>query len=97
MGRDEAKPENALASVVTGMEIYLELKGLIDAEKEKARILKDKAAAEKEIARTKGKLANEGFLAKAPQAVVEKEKAKLAEMEEKLVSLEERLNFLAQL
>ena len=97
LARDAAKPDNALAAVVTGMEVYLELKGLIDADKEKARIMKDKEAAEKEIARTQKKLSNEGFLAKAPQAVVEKERNKLKELEEKLASLDERLAFLAQL
>ena len=92
-----AKPENALTAVVTGMEVYLELKGLIDTEKEKKRIEKDKASLEKEIARTSGKLNNKGFLAKAPEAVVQKEKEKLAEFEEKMNSLNERLKFLQQL
>ncbi len=40
---DADKPENALTAVVTGMEIYLELKGLIDTAKEKERIEKSKA------------------------------------------------------
>lgn len=95
--KDAAKPDNALASVVTGMEVYLELKGLIDADKERARIEKEKAGIEKEIVRTSGKLSNQGFLAKAPEAVVAKEKAKLAEMQEKLASLDARLAFLASL
>lgn len=55
---DADKPENALTAVVTGMEIYLELKGLIDTAKEKERIEKSKASLEKEIARTSGKLNN---------------------------------------
>ena len=95
--KDAAKHENALATVVTGMEVYLELAGLIDAEKERARIEKDRAGLEKEIQKIKGKLQNEGFLAKAPAAVVEKEKAKLAEYEEKVGALAARLEFLAKL
>ena len=95
--KDAAKPDNALAAVVTGMEVYLELKGLVDTARETARIEKEKAAVEKDIARTSGKLKNQGFLSKAPQAVIEKEKAKLAEAEEKLASLQERLAFLAKL
>lgn len=69
------------------MEVYLELKGLIDTAKERERIEKAKAALEKEIARTSGKLNNKGFLAKAPEDVVAKEKEKLAEFEEKMKSL----------
>ncbi len=95
--KDAEKPENASAAVVPGMEVYLELKGLIDTEKEKAKIAKEKAAAEADIQRTEKKLSNQGFLAKAPAAVVEKEKAKLALAKEKLVSLDERLAFLAKL
>ena len=51
----------------------------------------------KEIARTSGKLNNKGFLAKAPEDVVAKEKEKLAEFEEKMKSFDERLRFLADL
>ncbi len=91
------KPENALTAVVTGMEVYLELKGLIDTEKEKGRIEKAKAALEKDIARTSGKLNNQGFLAKAPEDVVQKEKEKLAQFEEKMKSFNERLEFLKNL
>lgn len=91
------KPENALTAVVTGMEVYLELKGLIDTEKEKGRIEKAKAALEKDIARTSGKLNNQGFLAKAPEEVVQKEKEKLAQFEEKMKSFNERMEFLKNL
>ena len=91
------KPENAMTAVVTGMEVYLELKGLIDTEKEKGRIEKAKAALEKDIARTSGKLNNQGFLAKAPEEVVQKEKEKLAQFEEKMKSFNERLEFLKNL
>ena len=59
------------------MEVYLELKSLIDTAKERERIEKAKAALEKEIARTSGKLNNKGFLAKAPEDVVAKEKKNL--------------------
>lgn len=97
LSADAPKPENALTSVVTGLEVYLELKGLIDTAKEKEKIEKTKAALEKDIARTSGKLSNKGFLAKAPEAVVAKEREKLAQFEEKMKSLEERLKFLERL
>ena len=43
------KPENALASVVSGMEVYMELKGLIDTVKENARLMKEQETVKKEI------------------------------------------------
>ena len=91
------KPDNAVASVVTGMELYMELSGLVDVEKERAKILKTQETLEKDIKRASGKLTNQGFLAKAPAAVIEKEKAKLEELQNKMKSLEERLAFLAKL
>ena len=97
LAADAAKPENANAAVVTGLEVYLELKGLIDTAKEKEKIQKAKDALAKDIARTSGKLSNQGFLAKAPEAVVAKEKEKLATFEEKMKSLDERLQFLEKL
>ena len=57
----------------------------------------DVKSLEKEIARTSGKLNNKGFLAKAPEDVVKKEQDKLAEFEEKMKSLNERLAFLENL
>ena len=97
LAADAAKPENANAAVVTGLEVYLELKGLIDTAKEKEKIQKAQDALAKDIARTSGKLSNQGFLAKAPEAVVAKEKEKLATFEEKMKSLDERLQFLEKL
>ena len=91
---DAAKPENATVAVVNGLEIYLLLKDLIDADKERARIDKERAQLDKEIARLAGKLSNEGFLAKAPKDVVEKEQEKLAGYEEKKQALLERAAFL---
>ena len=91
------KPQSAMAAVVPGMEVYLELKGLVDADKEKAKVQKEMDAAAKDIARTEGKLSNQGFLSKAPAAVVEKEKAKLAAQKEKMTSLKERMAFLETL
>ncbi len=91
------KPENAMAAVVTGCEIYLPLRGLIDVEKETQRLAKEKANFSKEIDRIRGKLSNQGFLAKAPPEVVEKEEEKCREYEEKLVAVEERLVYLKTL
>ena len=91
------KPENAMATVVAGLEVYLPLKGLIDVEKETARLSKERESLTKELARITGKLGNEGFMAKAPAAVVEKERAKAQECEDKLGAIRERMEYLATL
>ena len=91
------KPENAMAAVVSGVEIYMPLKGLIDVDKETARLNKELLTLDKELARVSGKLSNEGFVAKAPPDVIEKEKAKQQEFEEKVKAINERLSYLASL
>ena len=94
---DSNKPENAMAAVVKGIEIYLPLAGLIDVEKETARLTKELTKLEKEIDRLVKKLSNEGFLAKAPADVVEKEKEKQVGYANKKAAVEERLAYLADL
>lgn len=91
------KPENALTAVVNGVEIYLPLKGVIDVEKETARLSKELDGLAKEAARVAGKLANESFVAKAPAEVIEKERAKEREYREKQAAIKERLEYLAKL
>ena len=91
------RPENAMTAAAGGVEIYLPLKGLIDVEKETARLSKELDGLTKEIARTEGKLANEKFVTKAPVAVVAKEREKLQDYEEKKRVVEERLRYLTTL
>jgi len=88
-------PEQAAHAVTRGVEVFVPLKGLIDVEKETARLQKELAAVEKDLARVRGKLGNPGFLAKAPADVVEKEKAKEAELSGKQAAIRERLSMLA--
>lgn len=97
IGIEEPKPENAMTAIVSGVEIYLPLKGLIDVEKESARLNKELASLDKEISRIHGKLSNEGFVAKAPAEVIAKEKAKAEEYQEKQIAIRERLAYLAAL
>lgn len=91
------KPENAMTGVVNGVEIYLPLKGLIDVDKEVARLNKEMATLEKEVSRLEKKLGNQGFLAKAPAEVVAGEQEKLKGYQEKQAAVKERLSYLATL
>ena len=88
------KPENALTGVANGVEIYLPLKGLIDVEKETARLNKEMATLDKEISRLEKKLGNQGFLAKAPAEVVAGEQEKLKGYQEKQDAVKARLEYL---
>ncbi|PDO11012.1 MAG: valine--tRNA ligase [Candidatus Reconcilbacillus cellulovorans] len=78
-----AAPDKAMTAVVTGAELYLPLSGLIDVGQEIERLEKELRRLEAEVERVERKLANEQFLAKAPQAVVEEERAKHRDYVEK--------------
>ncbi|MFT5276780.1 MAG: valyl-tRNA synthetase, partial [Granulosicoccus sp.] len=79
----EKAPASATA-LVGEMEILIPMAGLIDKEAELARLNKAAEKIEKDAQRTKGKLSNESFVSKAPEAVIEKERAKLVDMEMQL-------------
>jgi valyl-tRNA synthetase len=85
------KPKNYLGFVAVGVEVYLDLLGDIDVEKEKARIGKELEETEKYFTSLQSKLNNQDFVAHAPAVVVEKERTKLKEAEEKLGKLKEQL------
>ena len=72
-------PKDTKSAAVPGMEIYVPMDELVDYAKEKEKLTKEAAKLEAEIARAKGKLANQGFVSKAPANVIEAERAKLAE------------------
>ena len=69
--------DDAVSIVTDAATVYIPLAEMIDTEKERTRLTAEVKKTEGEIARLQGKLANEGFLAKAPANVVEGEKAKL--------------------
>jgi len=69
-------PVNAVTAVLEGVEIFVPLEELIDLEKEIERLEKEKTELEFELERVNRMLSNENFVAKAPQKVVEAEKAK---------------------
>ena len=83
--------EDAVSVVIPGAVAYLPLEDLVDFEKEKERLNKEKDKLTKELARSRGMLSNEKFLANAKPEKVEEEKAKLAKYEQMMAQVEERL------
>jgi len=67
----------SVAKLVDGAELLIPMAGLIDKASELDRLAKEVAKIDGEIARIESKLANEGFVARAPEAVVAKEREKL--------------------
>lgn len=78
--------------LVETTEIYIPLADLIDKEKEIAKLEKDIEKTQKELDRVLGKLSNEAFVSKAPQAVIDKENAIKEELETKIAKFKESIN-----
>ena len=81
---DVVSAENAVQIITDSATVYLPLADLVDTEKERARLEGEAKKLAEEIDRVKKKLSNESFVAKAPAAVVEGEKAKLQKYKENL-------------
>ena len=78
--------DTAVQIITPSATAYLPLADLIDFEKEKARLTAELSKMEGEVKRLEGKLNNQGFVAKAPAAVVEAERAKLSAAQEKMAA-----------
>ena len=76
---------------ITPADIYIPLTGLVDVERETARINAELAEVDKELARSEGKLSNEQFVSKAPANIIEKERRIVQELSDKRTKLLERL------
>lgn len=87
-------PDLAMSAVLTGAEIYLPLAGLINIEEEIERLEKELAKWSGEVKRVQGKLANERFVANAPEKVVAEERAKEKDYLEKQAAVQERITSL---
>lgn len=92
----EEAPMSATA-LVGDMEVLVPMAGLIDKSAELGRLDKEIQRLEGEVKRVGGKLSNEGFVAKAPADVIDKERAKLAEAEQALAKLAEQRQKIAAL
>ncbi len=85
------RPDNALSAITPEVEIWLPLEGLVDVEKERAKLEKQLESARGELAKVTAKLGNIGFTAKAPAEVVAKEEAKRAELAATIENAQGRL------
>ena len=85
------RPKGAATAVVGATEIYLPLDDLVNLDEERARLAKEVGKVEDELARVQKKLANNDFLAKAKDEVVQKEREKASQFEEKIRTLRSSL------
>ncbi|MDI6716662.1 MAG: valine--tRNA ligase [Actinomycetota bacterium] len=94
IGTGIIKPKHAAVDVEQGVEIFVPLEGLVNIEEEKNRLAKELSKTEADAEKSRRKLENPQFVEKAAPHVVEKEKAKLAELDEKISKLEKQLESL---
>ncbi|NLI91976.1 MAG: valine--tRNA ligase [Peptococcaceae bacterium] len=92
----ENNPPQSASAVLNGVTVYLPLKGLLDLDKEIAKVRKEIQNAITEQKRLEGKLGNPGFTGKAPEEVIAKEKEKLEAVLIRLRSLKIRLSDLTE-
>jgi len=88
----EGIPSNAINVITQELEVFMPFEDLVDIEEERQRLQKEKEKILVEKEKTDKMLGNPGFLAKAPAAKVEEEKAKLEKFNEMIASIEQRLN-----
>jgi valyl-tRNA synthetase len=90
-GTDTKRPPLSASTVISGAEIYLPLAGLIDIEVEKKRLEKELDNLRNLLEKTSKKLANADFLANAPKDVLEKERMKKEDYQERIQKLNRNL------
>jgi valyl-tRNA synthetase len=84
-------PEKSMSTVLTGLEMYLPLEGLLNIEEEIKRLEKEAEKYAKEVERLQKKLSNEGFMKKAPEKVIAEERAKESDYKEKYDNVQARI------
>ena len=85
------KPTESSMTLAEGVEVYILLSGLVDFDAERARLEKEIATLEKDFVKFDKKLSNPGFLSKAKPEIIEKDKARLADITDRLSHLKEQL------
>jgi len=90
------KPAGSASAILAGLEIYVPLRGLIDIDRETARLHKALVEAGNELARSQARLANPNFVGRAPAEVVAKEQERAAVLADSVARLEQRLQLLGE-
>ena len=90
-----ARPNASAAAVIPGADFYVPLEGLIDFEKEKARLEKELAQLKEDVERLSKKLANQDFISHAPEEEVLKTKERLRESQERSLRLQDNISTLS--
>ncbi len=93
-GPNATRPLQALSAHLVDLEILVPLEGVIDVEKEVARLTKELESVERELKKIESKLNNSGFMSKAPTKVVEKEKTRQNDQKVKREGILQRLRML---
>ncbi len=88
---DVTAPKLAKTAVIAGAQIFVPLADLVNIDDEIKRMTKEEKDLQAEVERSTKKLNNQGFVAHAPEAVVNKEKAKKADYESQLQNVQERI------
>ena len=91
LGAAQDKPAGSVSVADGKLEIFVALGGLVDLEAEAQRLKKELAKAEKDLASVTRTLSNEGFVAKAAPAVIEKKREQKAELEQTIAQLNDQL------
>jgi valyl-tRNA synthetase len=84
-------PDDAASVVVSDVTAYLPLAGMIDVQAERERLGKEQAKLQEQIAKSQNMLGNEQFVSRAKPEVVEKERARLADLQASAAQIAERL------
>lgn len=95
-GVDAEKPPHSAVFVAGDMTVFVPLEGLVDFSAERQRISAELARAQEDLGRITKKLSNEGFLAKAAPEIIEKDRAKAAELSAAVAKLTGQLGELAE-
>jgi valyl-tRNA synthetase len=96
MEDNASAPEDSASVVIRDVTLYLPLAGLLDIAAECERLNKEREKIQQQITRAEAMLNNEQFVARAPEAVVAKERTQLAELQASLSQIDERISALCQ-